>query len=45
MPDFVFNFVHNHCNAVSFERDSLKNIVDMYLSDMNKYKMCKIEQV
>ncbi len=45
MPEAVFDFVQKNCNIMSFDRIILKNIIQMYLSDMNKYTINHNESV
>ncbi len=45
MPEVVKNYIDNDGDIVKFDRSIVKSIVEMYMSDMNKYTLNKNESV
>ena len=45
MPEAINNYIENNQDIMSFNRNIVKSIIDMYLSDMNKYTINKNESI
>lgn len=45
MPEAVSDFVRVNCNIMDFDDNISRNIIDMYLADMNKYTSSALESV
>ena len=45
MPEAIKNYLDCHRDIVKFDRNIVKSIVNMYISDMNKYTINKAESV